>query len=36
MEYFVPAWHGKLADWAYNVPHIQFYDAINQMRVFAR
>ena len=33
MEYFVPAWHGKLADWAYNVPHIQFYDAINQMRV---
>lgn len=33
MEYFVPAWHGKLTDWAYNVPHIQFYDAINQMRV---
>lgn len=33
MEYFVPAWHGKLMDWAYNVPHIQFYDAINQMRV---
>src|SRR5699024_5138048 len=33
MEYFVPAWHGKLADWAYNLPHIQSYNAINQMHV---
>ena len=33
MEYFVPAWHNQLVDWAYNTPRIQFYDAINQMRV---
>lgn len=33
MDYFVPAWHGQLIDWSYNVPNIQFDDAISHIRI---
>lgn len=33
MEYFIPAWHSQLTDWAYSVSHIEIYDAIANMRL---
>ncbi|QLL73244.1 accessory Sec system protein Asp1 [Lactobacillus crispatus] len=33
MEYIIPAWHGQLTDWSYNIPQIEIYDGINRMRV---
>lgn len=33
MEYFIPAWHSQLVDWAYNLPLIEIYDDVNYMRV---
>lgn len=33
MEYFIPAWHGQLIDWAYNVSHLEIYDAISNMKL---
>lgn len=36
MEYFVPAWHGQLIDWAFNVPRIEIYDEISNMRLLRK
>lgn len=33
MEYFIPAWHGQLVDWAYSVPNIEFDDTISHIRM---
>lgn len=33
MEYFVPAWHGQLTDWAKSVPRIEIYDAVVNMQL---
>lgn len=33
MEYIIPAWHGQLTDWSYNIPKIEIYDGINRMRI---
>lgn len=36
MEYFVPAWHGQLIDWAFNVPRVEIYDAISNMKLLRK
>lgn len=33
MEYFVPAWHGQLNDWSFNIPNIEFDDTISHIRI---
>lgn len=36
MNYLVPAWHQLLNDWAYNIPAIEFDDAISHMHLFQK